>query len=161
MPGASAVLRPTGNAFADEPGLLQRPLLRSVVDVGHRLHSVGDGCREQPLGEKSLCLAAEALATGVGNEVDPDVPGPRLRVWPVPDDVPRHRADRPAALTDLDDHRAVLLLDEPALQRSGHSLSRLSEVVELAAILGTLPPLQQGCIVGRCLAEPDSWCQQS
>ena len=141
---AGAKLGAADNALAGEAGLLEGALLGEVVDIGLGLDAVGIGLLEQVVREQPLGDAAEAVAAGLGDERDADVPRPRLGRRPVVDLVPADGADRLPVSHPLDDQLAVPLVAQRALgQRLADVeavILRRPEVVELALRLRRTGP---------------------
>ena len=135
-------LRATRDALAGKACLLERALLGHVLDVGRRLDPVSVGVLEEPRREETLGLAAETLAAGLGDQVDPEVPRGGWRVGPVRHAVPADGSDRNAIRDPFDDQRAIALVAQRSLREdlawgwfAGHP-----EVVEAALQSGVRRP---------------------
>src|SRR5450756_645058 len=115
MPCTGPVLCTPEHTVPDEPRLLQRTLLREILNVRRRLDPVDRSCREEVIRQKSLGLAAEPQPSHLRNQADADVPGDGLGVRAVPHLPPRDGADGLAARDALNHQRPTVLTDQLVL----------------------------------------------
>ncbi len=73
VPVTGAVLKAAQQALPRESRLCQRPLLRDVLDIGRRLHAIGERGREQVLGQKSLCCSTNSASPLRGEDAEAEL----------------------------------------------------------------------------------------
>ena len=110
------MLRAADRSLAHEPGLLERPLLGDIVDVGLGLDPVDLGRLEQVGREECLRLAPVAMPARLGEQPDPDVPCPGLGVRTVAHRVKADEADRLPVGDQFDDQLTVALVAKWSLR---------------------------------------------
>jgi len=120
--------------FAGESGLLERALLRDVLDVGAGLDPLDIEKAEEERGKQPLRLSAVAVTARIGDQREPEVERLRPVARAVGHGVPTDIADELAVVEPLDQELTFLEADEPAPlgQRFRERSVCTSEVVELA-----------------------------
>lgn len=157
VPGACPVLSTPEYSFSVESSLCKSTLLARVVNIRLCLNPIDWGYGHEVVCKQSLRLTAIAVTSGFRNQVNPYIPGSRLGIWAVSDNVPRNGADRLAGRYQLHHQSAALVAAQSILLDGLPNVPPPgAEVVEFAGELAGLPQFQQFRILDSCPPQPHS-----